>query len=778
MIENYSKLVIRWRWLVLLIAVVGTILIASGAKHLTFDNDYRVFFSDENPELLAFEELQNTYNKEDNIIIALTPKNGELFTPGNLSAIEWLTNEAWQIPFAGRVDSITNYQHTYAEGDDLIVMDLAYEAINMSVEQALNAKKIALSEPQLVNSAVNESGTVTAINVITQFPQKSQSENPEAVDFTRELVERFEAKYPQFDVHLSGLTMLNIAFKEASMKDMATLIPLMYLFIFIVLFLLLRTVAALIGTMIVVVFSIVTAMGVAGFMGIALTPPSASAPTIIMTLAVADSIHFLVTMLFLMKQGTAKDDAIRESLRINIGPIILTSVTTAIGFLAMNSSDAPPFHDLGNITAIGVMFALLFSLFFLPAFMSVMPVKVKANLDVDHRGFMLKLADFVIAKYKLLFVGSIIVIGSLAAIIPQVVLDDNFVEYFDESIQFREDTDYIVDNLTGINTILYSINAPADAEGSTSQGISDPEYLAKLNQFKLWLEQQPEVIHVRSLSDTMKLLNKSLHGDDESWYKVPDNRELAAQYLLLYEMSLPYGLDLNNQINVDKSATKFTVTLGDLSTEELLSFNKKSEQWLVGNTPENMHTIGSSTALMFSNITKRNIEQMTTGSIIALVLISLILMMALKSFRLGVISLIPNLTPVIVATGIWALTVGVLGLAAAMVFAISIGIVVDDTVHFLSKYLRAKKEKNLSTADAIRYAFSTVGHALWVTTFVLVVGFGILTMSSFLVNEQTGFMMAITIAAALIIDFLFLPALLLILDKDKNTDKNKNTEIA
>ncbi len=770
MIEIYSKLVIKWCWLIIIASIVGVVLIASGAKYLTFDNDYRVFFGDENPELIAFEKLQNTYNKEDNIIIALTPKNGELFTPENLAAVEWLTNEAWQIPFAGRVDSITNYQHTYAEGDDLIVEDLGYESANMTKEQALNVKKIVLAEPQLVNSAVNEAGSVTAINVVTQFPQKSQSENPEAVAFARDLVAKFQAKYPQFEIHLSGMTMLNMAFKEASIKDMSTLIPLMYLFIFIVLFVLMRSIPALLGTVIVIAFSIVTAMGMAGFMGVALTPPSASAPTIIMTLAVADSVHFLITMLALMKRGMTKNDAIIESLRINIAPIVLTSVTTAIGFLAMNSSDAPPFHDLGNITAMGVMFALLFSLFFLPAFMSVMPTKVNKNVDIDHKGFMLKLADFVIAKYKVLFVGSIVVISFLAAMIPQVQLDDNFVEYFDESIQFRTDTDYIIKNLTGINTILYSINAPKDDTGSNSQGISDPIYLSKLNEFKIWLEQQPEVVHVRTLSDIMKRLNKSLHADDESWYKVPDNRELAAQYLLLYEMSLPYGLDLNNQINVDKSATKFTVTLDDLSTKELISFNYKAQNWLVDNTPENMHTVGSSTALMFSNITKRNIEQMMTGSLIALVLISLILMAALKSFRLGVISLLPNLTPVIVATGIWSLTFGILGLAASMVFAISIGIVVDDTVHFLSKYLRAKREKNLSTEEAIRYAFSTVGHALWVTTFVLIIGFGILTMSSFLVNEQTGIMMAITIAAALIIDFLFLPPLLMIMDKVKNNN--------
>ncbi len=765
MVQAYSNWLIKWRWLVLVASIIGAIFIASGAKYITFDTDYRVFFSDENPELMAFEKLQNTYSKEDNIIIALTPKNGELFTPENLAAIEWLTNEAWQIPYSSRVDSITNYQHTYAEGDDLIVVDLGFESASMSKEQALEVKRIVTTEPQLVNSAVNKMGTVTAINVINQFPQKTQTENPEAVQFTRDLVAKFQEKYPQFDVHLSGLTMLNIAFDEASMKDMSTLIPIMYLFIFVVLFVLLRTISALIGTMIVVVFSIITAMGTAGFMGVSLTPPSASAPTIIMTLAVADAVHFLITMLALMKKGMAKDEAIKESLRINVGPIILTSVTTAIGFLAMNSSDAPPFHDLGNITAIGVMFALVFSLFFLPAFMSVMPTKVKENLDIDHQGFMRKLADFVINKYKTMFVGSILVIGFLAAMIPQVVLDDNFVEYFDESIQFRTDTDYVIDNLTGINTILYSIEAGEDLTGSKAQGINDPVFLAKLDEFKTWLESQDEVIHVNTISNTMKRLNKSLHGDDEAWYKVPEERDIAAQYLLLYEMSLPYGLDLNNQINVDKSATKFTVTLGDLSTEELLGFNVKAENWLIENTPVNMHTVGSSTALMFSNITKRNIDQMMSGSFIALVLISLILMLALKSFRLGVISLVPNLTPVIVATGIWALVFGQMGLAAAMVFAISIGIVVDDTVHFLSKYLRAKRENNLSTEEAIRYAFSTVGHALWVTTFVLVVGFGILAMSSFLVNQQTGIMMAITIASALIIDFLFLPALLLMLDK-------------
>lgn len=760
MVQAYGQLIVRWRWFVALASFVLAIMIASGGKHLTFDTDYRVFFSDENPELLAFEKMQNTYNKEDNILIALSPKNGDVFTQDNLAAIEWLTKEAWQTPYSNRVDSIANYQHTYAEEDDLIVEDLVYRAENLSDSQIAYIKKVALNEPRLVHSLINEQGSVVAINIVNQFSQQNQTEVPEAVTFARELVVQFQEKYPQFDVHITGITMLNNAFNEASMKDMQTLIPIMYLFIFILLLLMLKSVSALIGIIFVIAFSIMTAMGAAGFMGVGLTPPSASAPTIIMTLAVADSVHFLISMLVLMKRGMSKNDAIVESLRINMGPIFLTSITTAIGFLAMNSSDAPPFHDLGNITAIGVMFAFIFSISFLPAWVAILPVKVKANDDPDHRDAMTRFADFVIEKQKALFMGSIVFLVLMVAAIPRMEIDDNFVQYFDQSIQFREDSDYVIDNLTGINMDFFSI------ESGESQGINNPEFLHKVAAFSEWLEQQPEVVHVNTITDTMKRLNKNLHADDESWYKVPDDQELAAQYLLLYEMSLPYGLDLNNQINVDKSATKVAVTLGDLSTNELIDFNRRAEQWLVDNTPEVMHAKGTSTGIMFSNITMRNINSMLVGSAVALVLISLILLFALRSVKMGVLSLVPNLTPAIAAVGVWALTYQVLGMASSIVFAISIGIVVDDTVHFLSKYLRARREKGLAAPDAIRYAFSTVGQALWVTTVVLVVGFALLSQSSFLVNQQTGILMAITISMALILDFLFLPALLMMVDKE------------
>jgi predicted RND superfamily exporter protein len=232
-------------------------------------------------------------------------------------------------------------------------------------------------------------------------------------------------------------------------------------------------------------------------------------------------------------------------------------------------------------------------------------------------------------------------------------------------------------------------------------------------------------------------------------------------------MSLPYGLDLNNQIDIDKSATRMNVTVENLTTNELLNLETLGRQWLAENAPESMQTEGASPAIMFANIGKRNMRSMLSGTVLALIFISLILIVAFRSVSIGLISLIPNLLPAAAAFGVWAMIIGEVGLALSVVVSMTLGIVVDDTVHFLSKYLRARREKGLGTDDALRYAFSTVGTALWVTTIVLVAGFSVLAFSTFKMNSGMGLLTAITIALALIIDFLFLPPLLMKLQENE-----------
>jgi len=758
-VTKLGLLVTRHPWLVILFSILLVTGLSAGVKNLEFKSDYRVYFSQDNPQLLAFEAVQDTYTKSDNVLFVIQPAEGEVFTNDVLQAISELTEKAWQIPYSSRVDSITNFQHTIAEEDDLIVADLVSEPKSLTVQDLEQIKRIAIKEPLLVNRLISKAAHVSGVNVTIQLPGKDSLESLEVAAKAREIATEIETQYPNITLHLTGVVMMGNAFTEASLNDNATLVPIMYGLVVFVLLLCLRSVIATFTVVLLIVLSTIASMGAMGWMGLFLTPTSATAPIIILTLIVADCVHFLVTMLHNMRLGEEKLKAIRESLRINFQPIFLTSITTAIGFLSMNFSDAPPFRDLGNVVATGAILALILTVTFLPALLSVLPVKVKAEVLTKKKPRIItSLGRFVVRRYKgLLLLNTVISIGFIS-LLPLNELNDEFVKYFDTTIPFRQATDFLNENMGGIYTIEYSISK--DEPGA----VNTPAFLQKIDQFSVWLKQQPEVVHVNTVSDTYKRLNKSMHADDDAWYKLPEQRDLAAQYLLMYEMSLPYGLDLNDQINMDKSGVRLIVTIQSLSSNEVLALESRFSGWL----DKEMSTatfVPASSNLMFSHIGKRNISRMIKGTGMALVLISLILVFAFKSIRLGLISLVPNLVPAAVAFGIWGLIDGNVGLALSVVTSLTLGVVVDDTVHFMSKYQRARLEKGLDKKHAVEYAFSTVGTALWITSAVLVSGFIVLGFSHFTMNAEMGIMTAMTIAIALFLDLLFLPPLLICLDK-------------
>ncbi|NOZ68622.1 MAG: MMPL family transporter, partial [Deferribacteres bacterium] len=647
-------------------------------------------------------------------------------------------------------------------GDDLIVEDLVQNAGDLTAADIKRIRAVALSEPLLVNRLVSPSGHAAGVSVNILLPRKSRDEVPEVAAFARRMVDEFRAAHPGIKVYLTGAIMFDNAFAEATRDDISTLVPVMFFAILLIIGLSVRSFAATFATLLVILFSMVSGMGLAGWLGMSLNPASANAPTIILVLAVADSVHILVTMLNRMRAGMKREDAIADSLRINLQPVFLTSVTTAIGFLSMNFSDAPPFHDLGNIVAAGVTAALVYSVTFLPALMAVLPLRVRDSVpERDDRGLCMRLADLVVRRRKFIFRAALVVIALLTAGIMRLELNDDWIKYFDERYDIRKASDFTQDNLSGFNIIEYSLNS-----GETG-GINDPAYLSVVDKFAAWYRMQPKVVNVNTITDTFKRLNRNMHGDDDSYYRIPGSRELAAQYLLLYEMSLPFGLDLNNQINVDKSATRMIVTMRDSTTRELREMDERARQWLRANAPETMFTHGSGLSMVWAHISERNIKSMLGASIGALVLISCILMVALKSVRLGLLSLVPNLTPAFMAFGIWAVIVGQAGLSLSVIVAMTLGIVVDDTIHFMSKYLRARREDGANPFEAIRYSFATVGTAMWITTAALVGGFMVLSFSGFKLNSEMGLMTAITITLALALDFLFLPVLLMKVDREK-----------
>ncbi len=769
MIDKFNNWITDHFIITALLAIIIVIAAASSLPNIKFDSDYRIFFSEDNPQLKAFDELQGNYTKNDTVMFVIAPNDGKAFSSTTLALVKELTDRAWKLPFSQRVDSITNYQHTAAEDDDLLVDDLVRNPLKRSQTELNNAERISLNEPLLVKRLISEDSRVTAVNVTIEIPGANNTkELPVIVKAARDLKAEFSEKYPDVKIYLTGRVVNNYAFKEASLFDLSHIVPLAFLiamlcvsvYMFMASGSLVTTVSGTIATLFVIITSILFAQGIAVLSGIHMSPPAANAPTMILTLAIADSIHILVTFFHHMRMGEDKKTAMRESLRVNHQPVFLTSITTLVGFLSLNFSDAPPFRDLGNIVAIGVFAAWIFSITLLPALMMMLPVKVK-KVSEDNVGWISRLAEMLIKEYRKVLVISITIILTCAAFLPTNELNDVWSEYFDKSMPQRQAGDFTRANLTGLNNISYSVSS------NESGGISEPNYLKQLNKMTEWFRQQPEVVHVNTFTDVMKRLNRNMHGDDEQWYSLPDSRELAAQYLLLYEMSLPYGLDLNNQINVDKSATRLTVTVKNISTNELLSLQSRANEWVHKNTQGVTIGEGSSSDVMFAHIGYRNVRTMLEGTFLALLLISAMLAVSLRSFRYGMISLLPNLLPALVAFGFWGMFVGRVGLGLSVVAGMTLGIVVDYSVHFLSKFLRAKRENGLNTEDAIRYAFSTVGVALFVTTIILFANFSVLAFSNFGLNSQMGLLTAVTIVVALLVDFFFLPPLLLYLAKRK-----------
>ncbi len=759
---RYLELLLRWRWWLLVALLLATAVLISGVRFLSFTTDYRVFFNPDDPYLQRLNAIHETYTKDDTVMFILTPKQGKVFDIQVLEAIEWLTDQAWSIPYVQRVDSLQNFQYTRGEKDELIVRDLYSAANRLVPEEIEKIRQIALKEPLLVRRVVSPDASVTGVHVIVRLPGVDEhTEIPAVVESVRQLARQLERRYPNLDVRLSGGVLMSNAFPEASQQDMGTLFPLMFALVFIALWVLLGSLTAAVWAYLVLLLAIGATMGLAGWLGFEISPPSAAAPNIILTVSVADCVHLLVTFLLVLRRGWLSSlgwrelqfHAMEQSIGINFQPVFLTSLTTALGFLTLNFSDSPPFRDLGNISAMGVGFAFVYTVVLLPLLAMLFPIRISRHHH-RHSSMISKLTEFVIGHRKGLLIGMPILIIALSSFAVKNELNDDLIKYFSPNIQFRSDTEYATAHLTGMYIMEYSL--PAQPGGT----ITDPEYLQVLDRFAQWYRNRPETLHVYAITDIIKRLNMNMHGNNPGWYKIPPSRELAAQYLLLYEMSLPEGLELNDRINVDKSASRITVTLKNLTSDEMLALERAAGQWLRENAPAYMRA-GAAGTIMFAHIGRSNIRGMLLGTLVAFGVISLTLILAFRSPFWGLLSLIPNMVPAIMAFGLWGLMHGQVSMGLSVVAAMTMGIVVDDTVHFLSKYLIARRRLRLPPGKAVAYTLEHVGSAMLTTSIVLVAGFLVLTLSDFAINAQMGLLVAVTIGFALLTDFFLLPPLLL-----------------
>ena len=512
-LDRYAAAVLRRRWWVVALATLLMLAMTAGARFLGVTNDYRIMFGEGNPQLAAFDDLESTYTVSNTALIAVAPREGSVFTREALGAIEELTEAAWGAPHSSRVDSLTNYSHSEARGDDLVVEPLVDDAPSLSDADVARVKKIALNAVDIAGRLVSRDGRVGGLVINFVLPDNSDLAVVEITDYLNAVLDKARASHPDIAYYLTGLVVMNRAFADTTKDDIETLTPLVFLIIVAAAALLLRSIWGTVAIVFVLAFAIGTTMGFAGWLGAVLSPTSSGVPIIVMTVAVAHSVHVVATTLAGMSRGLDRNAAIAESLRLNGYPVFLTAITTAIGFLSLNSSDSPPFHLLGNLVAFGVLCAFVYSMTLLPAMLSILPLRAR-RVRTERPAFFDRFGAFVVARrgFLLWFVSLLAV--ALAIGIPRNELTDNWTKYFDERYEFRRHTDFVIDNLTSLITLEYSLKA--EREG----GITEPDYLRAVDAFAQWYRSQPGVSHVQAFPDIMKRLNKNLHGDDPAFYRV------------------------------------------------------------------------------------------------------------------------------------------------------------------------------------------------------------------------------------------------------------------
>ncbi len=757
--------------MVMFVSLVVIVALSIGLKNTVISSDFRLYFDKQNPQLIAFENLEAGFNKQDTLSFLVVFEQG-VFAESSLRAVRDLVDASWKLPYVRKVSALTNYPRTQSSDEEIVSEELVSDEFIYSRENISEIENYTLNHA-VASQYVSRDGEVTLINLSLSLPEDNANATAELVAAARQLVADQFSDIDGLNIQMMGTVIANISLQEAVEQDLSLIAPLSYLLVYVVLYLLLRSLSGVMITIGVITLSILAVLGAFGWLGGIVTPGVGSVPNMVMIIAVADCIHLLVSYYHYLRTEE-KMQAIEKALRLNFNPMLVTSVTTAIGLLCLNFSESPPYRDLGNLVAFGAIVAFLLTVTFVPACLALLPVPKKIR-NASDQGRLYQWMDRLglsVSKnpIRYVIVASVVIVFFVAQL-PKNELSDQWENYYDDTFDIKQAMKLQNEKFWGVRFIEYSVDA------GEPQGIFSPSYMQDLASLTAWLRAQPGVGFVSTFSDPVKQIYMSLNGDDPAFYAIPDSKEMVAQSILLYEMSLPFGMGIEEQVNIDKSATRLSVQLHSLTSQELIALDNRIRQWAKTNAPSLGLSEGTGLDVVFANISQRNIESVVVGTAIALALISFILIFVFKSLKLGLISLIPNLVPAAMAYGAWGMFMGRIDLALSIVGTMSLGLVVDDTIHFLSKYRHARIELMQDVYGAIRYSFQTVGIAMLVTSIVLALGFGFLFLSHFSPTWGMGVLLATTIIFALVVDFLLLPGLLVLFDRKpySNAELEKST---
>lgn len=728
---------------------------AWGVQFTTFDDTTDAILSDGDPYKAEVDQARIDFPPSTSLLVAFQVEE-DIFNFNTLAAIEELTQRYIEVDSALAVSSILNYRMSES---DKITYERNYlipELETLTQADLEEIRKIALADEDLTKNLMSPSGDFTIASIkykITEdVPEVRLALARSAIDLRNSL----RKKYPNTGIYVVGGPLFELDSHLAKKKDNERLFPLVLVIGVLLLWFCLRSLFSSLSLFVLTIVTLGVTVGSHALLGIPLNQISRLGPLVVAVIAMADGIHIVSVYAQGLIKGLDKKAAMIESMAINLTPIALATITTTMGFLSLNFSSAPTIYGFGNVIAIGVCWAFVFTIVLLPAMVMLIPVdRVPKPLAID--GFINAMTALVENRERTIFWGSLGLIGVTLCMLPLNKLDSDRFAFVDEDSDAHVVLTSLREKIGNDQALVYVIRS------SGYYGITAPDFLQDVNRFSEWLEKQEETSFVASYTDYLKSRNKADHNDEDAWETIPEDQLTVIDYLVGYQLVQEIEPSLQPIFNNDYSAVRLAVATSNLTTQQILDFADKIDAWAKDNVSDDFVITRGDNTILFARISQTISSELLRGFSLSFVLITLTMIIGLRSLKYGLLSIFPNLFPATIVFGFWGLFQGKLSPYTLMLFSISIGLVVDDSVHILSKYISAKRD-GASPIEAVRYSIDKAGSAITITTLSLAVGTFMLVFSSTSIFQSVALLITPIIIVALFLDLLFLLPLLMRFD--------------
>ncbi len=719
------------------------VLIVGGAltelPHLSFSADNRVFFSATEPGVTLLNQMEMKYAHSNNALVVVHTPTGTFADPKNLRAAMNLHNALWKVTHVTRIDSLVNYKNILGSEEELAAQNfITDEGLEQGIPTRLDLNVIK-QEPLVANRLLSEDLKSLGFVLTLALPTDQRDVVSEVIDDIGQVAANTLSEGGLYDIHVSGMVPLMAAFGAAALKDMSTLVPTALVITSGLVIVLVGSIRFTLGLLFAAGVSAVITIAIWSAAGHAFNTATAVAPIVVMTLCIAAGLHIIIAVLS-AEAGTIRTRLL-YGMRLTAMPSLLALVTTLLSFLSFLAADAPPLRQMGLMVCTGLIVAYL-ALYTLMPIIALWLAPPARNLSASHSFRWLATNQNVSAACCL----GVFIIGIFGVF--RLELDDDFTSYFDDTFEYREAVDFTSRHLMG-QTVLH-----LDLPHPTGQSISDPSYLEALGALEIWLKNQRSVNSVVSILDPLNRVARSFPERDG---KLPKDEAGIAEYLLLYELSLDQGESLSDFVAIDRTSARLILQLQGLSSSGIKSYEAAITEYL---SSQGYFTTSSVFGLssLFATLSTNNILSMIWATLASVSVIAILVALALRALGFGVACLTMGLVPLTTGFGLWGWIHVDLGLPGAVIVGMTIGILLDDSIHFIHKYRQAWTAN--SHTQAVAYAFNTAGRAIVITTLALICGFATLCFSGFLINAQLGLFSCLIFALALVYCLGFLPWLL------------------